>query len=472
MKKLLFGLALIAVPAFAQTAPQPAWDPRPWTEDLAQLHAALEDKYANLDWLTGEREFPLDRGFEQMQARLEKAGSDAAARQLFDRMIQRIGDGHVELRWPSGGAAAGATQPPVVGPGLCAQLGYQPGRVSAGTAAALPGYRAIDSAPFASGMAGDVGVVRIGMFDPHGYPELCTQALTASGLAAGAPCDDACEDRILTASYRVMTEQLAATVERLRAEGAKTLLVDISDNGGGSEWAEAAARTFSAKRIRSARIGFVRGTHWAEQWGRLASQMRDYAKAANKADRARLLGWAAEADAAQRVAMTPCDPATGCARLGSAGYATGLVGDAAPGAFDGKDWGVHVFSPAQYRYRAGAWDGPLIVLVDGETWSAAEQFAAELRDNDAAIVMGGRTGGAGCGHTWGGTPTTLKNSGAVLELPDCVRFRADGSNEVRGIIPDVMTGVRPNDGAGLKGALTAVRLPEAVDRARAQYTQR
>lgn len=469
MKKLLLGLALIAAPAHAQTAPQPAWDAAPWLEDLAQLREALQTKYANFDWLTGEREFPLDRGFEQMRALLAKAGSDAEARRLFDRLIERIGDGHVDLNWPSGGGSGAVSAPATIGPALCGRLGYRPGRVKPGTAAAIPGYRALDAAPFASGMIGDVGVVRIGLFDPHGYPELCAQALAASSLPAGKPCDDACEDLIITAAFRAMTDGLAAAIERLKAEGARTLLVDISANGGGSDWVEAAARIVTARRIRSARIGFVRGAHWAKQWGDLAERLRGYAKTAGKADRARLLGWAAEAEAARREALAPCDPAAGCARLGSAGYATGLVGDAAPNDFAGKQWGVWVFNPVQYGYRAGVWDGPLIVLTDGETWSAAEQFAAVLRDNEAAIVLGGRTGGAGCGHTWGGTPTTLGHSGAVLEVPDCVRYRADGSNEVRGIIPDVMTGVRPNDGAKLKGALTAARLAEAVERARAQY---
>jgi len=56
--------------------------------------------------------------------------------------------------------------------------------------------------------------------------------------------------------------------------------------------------------------------------------------------------------------------------------------------------------------------------------SAAEEFAAVLQDKGAAVIMGTCTGGAGCGHTNGGTPTTLTNSRAVLQLPDCVRFRA------------------------------------------------
>jgi C-terminal processing protease CtpA/Prc len=77
-------------------------------------------------------------------------------------------------------------------------------------------------------------------------------------------------------------------------------------------------------------------------------------------------------------------------------------------------------------------------VVDRNTWSAAEYFAAILQDNHAAQIIGEVTGGAGCGYTDGGIPAKLKNSGAELKMPDCVRYRADGSNEVNGITPDIL----------------------------------
>ena len=168
-------------------------------------------------------------------------------------------------------------------------------------------------------------------------------------------------------------------------------------------------------------------------------------------------------------AATPCAVgSSSCDRLGRAGYSTGLLGAARSGNFNGKeDWAVHLFSPAQFPYHDGVWDGPLIVLVDQETWSAAEEFAAVLQDNSAAVIMGARTGGAGCGYTWGGTPTALKNSRAVLKLPDCVRFRADGSTEVRGILPDELVAYRFDDGPQFKAKLLAEKLPAAVARAQA-----
>ena len=119
----------------------------------------------------------------------------------------------------------------------------------------------------------------------------------------------------------------------------------------------------------------------------------------------------------------------------------------------------------KFNYPEGVWRGPLIVLVDGGTGSAAEQFAAVLQDNKVAIVMGSPTVGAGCGHTDGGTPTTLKNSGGVLELPDCARFRADGSNEVTGVQPDVLVGLRSGDGRHRQGIRVSEKLSEAIERA-------
>ncbi|RYE04003.1 MAG: hypothetical protein EOP61_02320 [Sphingomonadales bacterium] len=473
LKKLLFAALLAASPALAQTAPAPVptWDAAPWLADLEQYRQALLTKYANLEWLNEERGLPVDRAFEAAKAAMAKAGSDAEARRPLDRMTAQIGDGHVKLRWPA--VSPGAAGPAGSKAANCGALGYSARSARAGTAAALPGYRKVEGGPFPAGLieSGDtmLGVVRIGVFDPHGYPALCEAAFAAISLPAGAGCDAACEDQVLTRSYRAMTSGLADTLKRLKAEGAQLLLLDISDNGGGSEWAEAAARMLSARTLHSAPTGFVRGEHWAKIWSGTAERLRGHAAKAKGAERAQLLAWAGEAEAAAREASTPCDPATGCTRLARAGTATGLVGSAPAGAFDGKPWANDVFTIAQHPYLQGAWDGPVILLVDNETWSAAEEVAAMLADNKVAVVMGARTGGAGCGYSWGGTPTKLAYSGATLEVPDCVRYRADGSNEVRGVIPDVLTGVRANDGPKLRAELTAAKLSEAIARARALY---
>ena len=67
------------------------------------------------------------------------------------------------------------------------------------------------------------------------------------------------------------------------------------------------------------------------------------------------------------------------------------------------------------------------------------------KDNQAAELLGEATYGAGCGYTNGGIPATLRFSRARVVMPDCARFRADGVNEVDGVIPDVLVPWRIND---------------------------
>ncbi|HEY0301015.1 MAG TPA: S41 family peptidase, partial [Rhizomicrobium sp.] len=172
-------------------------------------------------------------------------------------------------------------------------------------------------------------------------------------------------------------------------------------------------------------------------------------------------------------AKTPCGgdalwrgAPSDCRWLGEGFFATGLLSTADPATLRGKPFAQTLYTPMQYPFTPGVWDGPLIVLVDRNSYSATEEFAATLQDNRAAIILGEPTGGAGCGHTDGGTPETLRNSGATLRMPDCVRLRADGGNESRGVQPDILIGFTPRDGAALKGKRFAEKLDEAVALAR------
>jgi C-terminal processing protease CtpA/Prc len=316
-----------------------------------------------------------------------------------------------------------------------------------------------------------VGVIRVGAFMPQAFPARCEAVVQAQPALLRAPCAEACQDAVLTGAYQALTRELEAAYARLRAAGAEVLLLDLSDNGGGSEWAEAVARTLSPRALRSAAMGFLRGPHWARQWADLAARLNAFARTAKGAERARLLAWAAEAERGRREVALPLTPDR--PRIVRLGTATGLVATYDPD-LAAKPYGPYLFSAGQpaYPFRPGAWGGPVVVLVNQRTFSAAEEVAALLQDNRAAVILGERTGGAGCGHTAGGTPTTLPHSRAVLELPDCVRFRADGSNEVNGVVPDVPTGQRGTDAPAFAARLVAARLPEAVAAARRQWAER
>lgn len=488
---LVLGCALAAAPAaLAQTGPAapPAFDSAGWVADLDQVREAMASHYANLEWAATEREAPLGALFAIGRQRLAAAGSEAEAREVFERLERYLGDGHVDFVWPRAGATgvAGAPagqqqaddRPP------CDQLGFRADSRDGGAVATrLPGYRPLEGdSGFPAGVVEvdgrTVGVIRIALFSPQAHPAACAAAL-AELRPAGEPCDDACMDRLWTLAADRVTADFSDRLRALEAAGATTLLVDIAGNGGGSEWVEAVARTVTPVPLRSAPVGFVRHPHWVEAFAEGERRMREAAVGQPAEDRARLEGYAAAYAAARVQAEQPCDPAPlfegrapGCDWLGRGDlYSTGPVAALDP-AIIGKPWAAEVFTPLAFAFEPGVWTGPVVVLVDDGTASASEEFAALLQDNGAAVILGSPTAGAGCGHTRGGIDVTLRHSGAVLRLPDCARFRADGSNEVSGVDPDVLIGFRQNDGPARRVERLAVALPAAIDRAQRQAAER
>jgi Peptidase family S41 len=473
LASILVGLSATIFIAPTVAAAPPSYDPKPWLEDLEQTREALSTKYANLEWVVIEREIDLASVFTDAKAQLQSAASDSDARAAFEELATHLGDGHVRFRWSSNQSS---TQPPNAN---CEALGYD-GRIRGGvTAAFVPGYLPLADASGNEFPAGTVqvighrvGVIKIGIFTPKGMPELCSQSLVALKISPNTVCDEACKDRIETWVSERLTRDLDAQIRAIENAKADVLLIDVANNGGGTQWAEAAARMVTAIRLKSERVGFVRGPHWAKHFADTAADLRADAKGASQKDGEMLNELAEQVQGYQHEAETPCDSQPlwqgkrpSCSWLGQGIYASGIIASADPKAIQSKPWAKDIFTPAQYPYKEGVWRGPLIVLVNEGTGSAAEQFAAVLQDNHAAVIMGAPTVGAGCGHTNGGTPTTLKNSGGILELPDCARIRADGSNEVMGVQPDVLVGLRSTDGPHRQGIRIAEKLPEAVARA-------
>jgi len=466
------GLACVQHPVRASGSAASAFDARRWLNDLDQTQQVLATKYANLEWAILEREVDIPALFADARGRIERARSAAEARAAFDRLIRKLGDGHVEIRWQA--REAPARQPP----STCAALGYDAGMFARGIGARIPGYHPISGPGAPEYPAGTVrvgrttvGVLQIGIFTPQGIPALCEGALRSLGIPWVRGCDDRCADRIEAWGSDRMSADLEIQVRRLESLGARVLLVDVTNNGGGTEWAEVAARMVTPLHLSSERMDFVRGEHWAEAFRKQEATLRAAAQSAGGRDRELLIRLADAVEGRRRTALTPCDSTPlwhlqrpTCQWLGEGFYATGLLA-ADSEQLREKAWAALVFQPARFHYTPGVWRGPLIVLVNGYTGSAAEEFAAVLQDNRAAVIMGAPTAGVGCGHTDGGTPTVLKNSGAVLEVPDCARIRADGTNEVAGIQPDVLVGVPSNDGSRRNAIRVAEKLPEAVEAA-------
>ncbi len=465
--------AFLAIVALAFVAASPAFDPKPWLADLDVVRDSIATKYANIEWAVFDREVNFPELFAETKARIERAQNDAEARAAFDRFARRLGDGHLAFRWPSPPGNGGPQE--IANP--CA--GYDARYAAKPVAAHMRGYDSngtpdtVAQFPAGTVKVGDtiVGVIKIGIFMPQGYPDLCGAALATMTMEAGKPCDEACAAQIDTAANDRLTRDFIVTVRNLKAQGATVLLVDIAGNGGGSEWAEAVARMVTAKRLRSEVRKGMRGPHWAKIFSEYEGDLRRYAAEAQGRDRTYLLSWAEQVALRRRAAANVCDSAplmngesNRCQPLVDAFFGSGILPAADPAELRGKPWAELMFSPVRFPYEEGVWSGPLIVLVDRDVASAATQFTAILQDNNAAIVIGEPTEG-GCGHTDGGTPVTLPHSKGVLELPDCARFRSDSTNEARGVIPDIVAGFGNHDGPKLRAEALRRRLPEAITRA-------
>ncbi|WP_339915832.1 hypothetical protein [Yeosuana marina] len=61
----------------------------------------------------------------------------------------------------------------------------------------------------------------------------------------------------------------------------------------------------------------------------------------------------------------------------------------------------------------------------------------KLNNFTVAVMVGENSYGAGYGYTNGGQSIKLENIGLTVKIPDCVRLRKDGKNEIYGIKPDI-----------------------------------
>jgi Peptidase family S41 len=424
----------------------------PWMEDFHQLLSEVSTHYVNFEWVANERRVNLPKLKAATEDRLRQAKSDEDARRAFERFLKSFGDAHVEIRWKPKSSASSADQKS----SFCERLGYNQEDQNGGIDWSIfPEYTPLqdaDAADFPGGIlqlrGKKVGVVRIGLFSEHAHPGLCEQAQKDLHISEDAKCNDKCEDDFELAVANLLTAALERRLESLARARAQSLLVDITGNGGGTNWVEPAARVFTPIPLKSPRLGFVKHEHWTHQ---LQDELRDVEsdlQHAPAADRALLTSAAETLRAMIAQTSVPCDRMVlwmssptelHCSQvvIGPI-YTSGMLPYARDGMFSTLHSQPVLFSPAQYRYHEGINRLPVTVLVDGDTASSAEYFAAMLQDNKAARLVGQLTVGAGCGFTNGGIPTVLKHSGARVRLPDCMRLRADGTDEVSGITPDIL----------------------------------
>lgn len=455
-------VAVMLAIAASANAQSPA-DAMPWLDDLAALESGLAHSYANFEFNLRERRIDLPNIDRTARTALANARDDAARRAALDGVVAAFRDPHLRIVW-NPAAPDDAAPSPACPAGLRAQQEASTGvRFDR-----LDGY-----APLASDAARDYkaalyqkpgtrtryGIVRIGAFTERAFGRACAAGAAAIGIAPDAPCDAACERRLDIAAGRVLNDSLAVALDELRRGGADRLVVDLTDNGGGSDWVEAVLRIVGGP-VRAARVAMLKHAAWRAQLdaqlARIDAAPDDEraaiapVRAALARDRAALAD-----DCDLSAAWTDRDLALGarplpCSTLVTGSlHSTGYAPYVAPSAREASDIDVMRFVARRYgAYRERKPMLPVAVLVNANTHSAAELMAAALKDAGRATIVGETSAGAGCGQfTDTGTGFALPRSGAAVHAPDCARLRADGSNERRGVAPDVAVPWGPSDSA-------------------------
>ncbi len=463
------------------------YDPAPWLEDLATLERGAGEGFANLEWHVergGVDPVALHRRTDSL---IRHARSDREARAALRAFAAGFHDGHfavvrpmpaavrwVRDRWRGRGGAGAGPAANRSGAEACAALGYGDDAGDASALAAAPGYRAVDATgPFPTGIVSlggrPVGVIRLATLGVDRFLPACARAWgRLRDSVARAGCDHRCASLIRVATGDELLADLRRRLRALREAGATALVVDLTGNGGGTEWADPAARQFSPRPLRAQVMGFVRHPHWVRALDAEAAELDSaLAGGPDPALAPALRAARAALDTAIAEARQPCDrsalwtagpAAVSCRQLVTGRrYVTGAL-PWLPDSLRQRPGAAALFWPSINRFEEGAWSGPLLLLVDRGTASAAEEFAVLLRDGDAARVVGERTFGAGCGMTNGGIPLVLPHSGLEVRMPDCARLRANGTNEVAGLDPDEAAGWAEGDGAAARAtkALAAI----------------
>ena len=373
---VLLGLAVAAAGLWDVVT----YDRDAWLSDYARLKHDLAHGYANLDWIRDHRGVDLAELDRQTTRALATAHSRLRASLALRAFLRRFDDPHLRLeprRQPSPPATGSTSQvpPAAAAPATvadCPSAGYEEGdHAFAFPFAEMPGWRQLRGGDFPLGRLGDIGVVRIAQFSERRYLAAC-QRVFRPGMDTYA----------LQLAMRAEQQRLLVdSLETLGRDGATRLLVDVTGNGGGSEWVAEVVALVTARMLT-----------------RAAS---------------RRVGPACDRDAVWR--NEPVCPVL------------------APAGADERLQGI------------GAWRGPVLVLAARGTASAAEDFVAWLQQNRVATVVGERTHGAGCGYTSEATRTRLDVLSLEVAMPDCARFLADGTNELEGIAPDVALDTRAAD---------------------------
>ncbi|MCL6275360.1 S41 family peptidase [Muricauda sp. 2012CJ35-5] len=459
MKKtvLLFGiLSLVFLFAFKQTQ-----NPSDlWLEDFEVLKSQMTKTYSNLKSIVLEESMDLSRLNTKTISELKLAKTQEEAQLVIRRFLAKFKDGHlaasvIETTLSTDNTDDSGNYPMSTDSVSVAlkKMGFQEFDVPNLKFDSVPGYIPLTTKnnSFQAGIIqtanGKIGTLKLPYFYNQGYWGTPFKVWTTYRDEFDGICDDDCQEKFNSILEKEFTKEFIERLEELKSENISKLLVDVTGNNGGSGWFEEIAHLLSAKKLDYMPNLFIKHEHWKEileeDLNTIGNDLaNDKLSASLKQKLLKLqhlvIGLVAKCESNCASIEVWSNNKIDCLDLLEHPYGSKLpfdiMTDPQFNLLQSKD----LLTASRFRpFKTGIYSGPLYVVQDEQSASATERFTSLLQINNEATIIGRNSYGAGCGYSNGGITTTLENIGLTVKMPDCVRLRADGKNEVYGIKPDI-----------------------------------
>jgi hypothetical protein len=226
-----------------------AFDRATWLADYHQLKTDMAAGYANLDWMVQRRGVDLREVDREATRALGQAGSAREALAALDAFVRRFRDPHFRIvereltdtappARPRDDETKPAADPPAGKD--CEAAGYRErDHGFRFPFARIPGWTPMGTGAFPLGSFGDTGVLRIALLGEDGYLAAC-RAVFSNGIGRGA-----LKRAVRAELQRQLTEALALVASR----GLTRLLVDVTGNGGGTEWVDSVVALLTDRKL-------------------------------------------------------------------------------------------------------------------------------------------------------------------------------------------------------------------------------
>ena len=272
-----------------------------------------------------------------------------------------------------------------------------------------------------------VGFVKIPSFLSLHYPDVCAAEWETYRKSLSGECDKECKDKFI---YVIVPNRLLqhfeAAINNLRKEKVSALVIDLANNGGGNDWVGAVTRMVTKKPILCGQFGFVRHQHWIKNIEGKIKDFKEQIKEATVTEKTKKELAQAELDLVE--AKKSCDRSQIWKDKNFKAKCDVIV----------KRQVDDCDVDAEFKFKTGVYEGPLYILANNNTASAAEDIVGRLKESEAAKIIGSKTHGSGCGFTNGGIDLKLKNLNLKVRMSDCARYLRTGVNEVEGIAPSLV----------------------------------